>query len=155
QRSAQRLRAAMTLTIAHLTDVHLGPIAGLGPRYWNLKRGLGYLNWIRTRRHDHRREVVDRIVADMEQQRPDHIAVTGDLANLGLPQEHIAALAWLESLGSPERVTVVPGNHDIYSAIGRDPGARRWAAYMSSNAEGAIYAGGDGARPFVRVIGDV
>src|SRR5690606_12726471 len=65
-------------------------------------------------------------------------------------------LAWLKALGPPERVTVVPGNHDIYSGIGRDPGVRRWAAYMSSNAEGLAYAGGDGANPpFVRVIGDV
>jgi 3',5'-cyclic AMP phosphodiesterase CpdA len=54
-------------------------------------------------------------------------------------------------------VTVVPGNHDTYSRIGRDPGARRWAAYMSSNAAGLAYAGGgDGASfPFVRVIGEV
>jgi hypothetical protein len=29
------------LTIAHLTDVHLGPVEGFTPRYWNLKRGLG------------------------------------------------------------------------------------------------------------------
>jgi 3',5'-cyclic AMP phosphodiesterase CpdA len=146
----------MTTTIAHLTDVHLGPIEGFGPRYWNLKRGLGYLNWMRKRRHDHQRTVLDRIVADMEAHRPDHIAVTGDLANLGLPQEHINALAWLEGLGPPERVTVVPGNHDTYSRVGRDLGARRWAAYMTSNAHGLAHAGGDGVGPpFVRVIGDV
>ena len=43
-----------TLTIAHLSDVHLGPIAGFTPRYWNLKRALGFVNWHRTRRHVHR-----------------------------------------------------------------------------------------------------
>jgi 3',5'-cyclic AMP phosphodiesterase CpdA len=146
----------MTTTIAHLTDIHLGPIAGFAPRYWNLKRGLGYLNWVRKRRHDHRRAVLDRIVADMAAQRPDHVAVTGDLANIGLPQEHINALAWLRSLGPPERVTVVPGNHDTYSRIGRDPGTRRWAAYMTSNAEGLAFTdvNADGP-PFVRLIGDV
>ena len=93
------------VTIAHLTDVHLGPLAGFEPRYWNVKRGLGYLNWVRKRRHDHQRPVLDRIVADMTAQAPDHIAVTGDLANIGLPQEHIAALAWLQSLGPPEHVS--------------------------------------------------
>jgi 3',5'-cyclic AMP phosphodiesterase CpdA len=146
----------MTTTIAHLTDIHLGPIAGFAPRYWNLKRGLGYLNWVRKRRHDHRRPVLDRLVADMAAQRPDHIAVTGDLANIGLPQEHINALAWLTSLGPPDRVTVVPGNHDTYSRVGRDPGTRRWAAYMTSNGEGLAIsdASADGP-PFVRVIGDV
>ena len=146
----------MITTIAHLTDVHLGPVAGFPPRYWNAKRGLGYLNWVRKRRHDHRREVLDRIVADMAEQRPDHIAVTGDLANIGLPQEHIEALAWLKGLGAPERVTVVPGNHDIYSRIGRDPGTRRWQAYMTSDAEGLAFVdrNADGP-PFVRVVGDV
>jgi 3',5'-cyclic AMP phosphodiesterase CpdA len=146
----------MMTTIAHLTDIHLGPIAGFLPRYWNLKRGLGYLNWVRKRRHDHRRPVLERIVADMAAQRPDHIAVTGDLANIGLPQEHVNALAWLKSLGPPERVTVVPGNHDSYTRLGRDPGTRRWAAYMASNAEGvAVADGSDAAPPFVRVIGDI
>lgn len=146
----------MTTTIAHLTDIHLGPIAGFTPRYWNLKRGLGYLNWVRRRRHDHRRDVLDRIVADMAAQRPDHIAVGGDLANIGLPQEHIDALAWLKTLGPPDRVTVVPGNHDTYSRLGRDPGARRWAPHMVSNAEGLTFTDGsaDGT-PFVRVVGDV
>jgi 3',5'-cyclic AMP phosphodiesterase CpdA len=142
-------------TIAHLTDVHLGPIGGFTPRYWNVKRGLGYANWIRKRRYVHLRPVLDRIVADMEARRPDHIAVTGDLANIGLPQEHINALAWLKVLGPPERVTVVPGNHDTYSRIGRDPGARRWAAYMSSNAPGLAYTGAAAGFPFVRVVGEV
>jgi 3',5'-cyclic AMP phosphodiesterase CpdA len=145
------------LTIAHLTDVHLGPVEGFAPRYWNLKRGLGYVNWVRKRRHVHLRTALDRIVADMVAQRPDHIAVTGDLANIGLPQEHINALAWLKSLGPPEHVTAVPGNHDTYSRIGRDPGAHRWADYMRSNAKGLAYAGGGhGVHfPFVRVIGEV
>jgi 3',5'-cyclic AMP phosphodiesterase CpdA len=146
----------MTTTIAHLTDVHLGPVAGFRPRYWNPKRGIGYINWVRKRRYDHRREVLDRIVADMAEQRPDHIAVTGDLANIGLPQEHIGALAWLKCLGAPERVTVVPGNHDIYSRLGRDPGTRRWEAYMTSDAAGHAFAGSNADEPpFVRVIGSV
>jgi 3',5'-cyclic AMP phosphodiesterase CpdA len=142
------------LSIAHLTDVHLGPIGGFSPRYWNLKRGAGYLNWIRKRRDGHRRDVLDRIVADMRAHKPDHVAVTGDLANIGLPQEHIEALAWLESVGPPELVTVVPGNHDIYSRIGRDAGTRRWHRYMESNTEGRHFAGGD-EFPFVRVLGEI
>jgi 3',5'-cyclic AMP phosphodiesterase CpdA len=145
----------MTTTVAHLTDMHLGPFTGFVPRYWNLKRGLGYLNWVRKRRHDHQRAVLDRIVADMAAQRPNHIAVTGDLANIGLPQEHIDGLAWLKGLGPPERVTVIPGNHDNYSRIGRDPGTRRWTAYMSSDAKGRAYAGDGAGRPFVRVLGEV
>jgi 3',5'-cyclic AMP phosphodiesterase CpdA len=144
-----------TTTIAHLTDVHLGPIAGFTPRYWNPKRMAGHVNWLRNRRHAYRRDVLDRIVADMRAQAPDHIAVTGDLANIGLPQEHINALAWLETLGPPDRVTVVPGNHDIYSRIGNDAGTRRWAPYMRSDAQGGAFVDGRAEFPFVRVVGNV
>ena len=144
-----------TVTIAHLTDLHLGPIAGFTPRYWNLKRGLGYLNWMRKRRHDHQRAALDRIVDDMMRQAPDHIAVGGDLCNIGLPHEHAAALVWLETLGAPERISVVPGNHDIYCRLGRDPGVGRWAAFMASDARGAVYLDDPTGFPFVRVVGRV
>lgn len=146
---------ASSTTIAHLTDVHLGPIAGFGPRYWNLKRAAGYYNWMRHRRSAYRQDVLDRIVADMSAQQPDHVVVTGDLANIGLPQEHINALAWLKVLGPPEHVTVIPGNHDIYSRIGRDPGTRRWAPYMASNAHGREFVRRTADFPFVRVLGQV
>jgi len=141
------------ITIAHLSDVHLGPIAGFTPRYWNLKRALGYANWLRNRRSAYERAVLDRVVADLAAQAPDHIAITGDLTNIGLPQEHINALAWLQSLGSPERVSVIPGNHDIYSRLGRDPGTRRWAAYMASDRPSAVDADQAEPFPFVRRLG--
>ena len=144
------------LTIAHLSDVHLGPIRGFTPRYWNLKRLTGYWNWRSTRRGQHQRSVLDRLVADVQAQRPDHIVVTGDLANIGLPQEHIDALTWLRALGTPDHVSVIPGNHDIYARGGRDLGTRRWADYMRSNAEGAaLLAAADAAFPFVRRLDGV
>jgi 3',5'-cyclic AMP phosphodiesterase CpdA len=145
-------------TLAHLSDVHLGPLPPVGARHWNVKRLLGWLNWQRRRRHLYSRDVLDRIVADIAAQAPDHIAVTGDLANLGLPAEHEAALAWLGALGDPERVTVIPGNHDIYSRIGTDPGTARWHPHMSANTAAADYAiaeaiSGAQAFPFVRRFG--
>jgi 3',5'-cyclic AMP phosphodiesterase CpdA len=140
-------------TLAHLGDVHLGPIAGFFPRYWNTKRLVGYANWSRRRRMLYRREVLDRIVADVLAQAPDHIALTGDLVNLGLPGELSNALAWLQGLGDPGRVTVVPGNHDIYTHIGSDAGTRRWAAYMTPNSDGARYVGEQWQFPFVRRFG--
>lgn len=143
-----------TITLAHLSDVHLAPVRGLPLRHLNVKRGLGYLNWQRSRRFVHRRASLELIVADMQARAPDHIAVTGDLVNLGLPAEYEAALAWLDSLGTPDDVTVVPGNHDIYTRLAGDPGVARWDAYMSADAPGAKLAGGTRARfPFVRCIG--
>jgi 3',5'-cyclic AMP phosphodiesterase CpdA len=146
-----------TVLIAHISDVHLGPISGFHPRYWNLKRGVGFLNWHRGRRSVHQRGVADAIAADAVAQRPDHIAVTGDLANIGLPAEYDAARLWLEALGEPGRVSVVPGNHDIYTA--RLHGAsclERWGAHMTSDDWGRRYAAADAQGfPFVRRVGVV
>jgi 3',5'-cyclic AMP phosphodiesterase CpdA len=58
--------------------------------------------------------VLDALVSDIRTQTPDHIAVTGDLVNLSLEAEFAPARAWLESVGTPDRVTVIPGNHDAY-----------------------------------------
>jgi 3',5'-cyclic AMP phosphodiesterase CpdA len=126
-----------TLTIAHLSDLHLTPLAGFGPRHWNVKRTLGYLNWHRGRKRVHRPETVAALLADLAMQPVDHVAVTGDIVNIGLPSEHAAALRWLEGLGSAERVSVVPGNHDIYVRLASDPGVERWRAYMASDTFGA------------------
>jgi 3',5'-cyclic AMP phosphodiesterase CpdA len=143
------------LTIAQLTDVHLGPIRGFTPRHWSVKRWTGYLNWQKNRRNAYQREVLDRLVADLRQHAPDHIVVTGDLANIGLPRELMGGLDWLRSLGEPHAVSVIPGNHDIYGRLGRDPGTDRWAAYMASCAEGATLTGTPAGFPYVRRLGQV
>lgn len=119
--------------LAHLSDVHLGPLPALGPRHWNAKRILGFLNWHRRRRFVHRREAVAMLTEDLGRQRADHIAVTGDLANIGLPREYETGLQWLRSLGNPDSVTVIPGNHDIYAPLRGDPGVGRWQPFMSAN----------------------
>ena len=143
-----------TFTLVHLSDVHLAPISGFHPRHWNVKRALGFLNWHRGRVRVHRRNVADRLAADVLAHAPDHIAVTGDLANLGLPGEYAGALGWLQSLGPPERVSVVPGNHDIYT--GRHAGAaclEAWAPYMRDS---EAWSEGAPARfPYVRTQGPV
>lgn len=146
----------MHLTIAHLSDVHLAPLRGLGVGHANLKRALGLANWLYKRRHVHLRSVVDALVADLGQHRIDHIVVSGDLTNLGLPGEHEHALEWLRSVGPPERVSVVPGNHDIYCRLWRDPGVERWRAYMRGDAAGAAHAeGGVNGFPYVRMLGSL
>jgi 3',5'-cyclic AMP phosphodiesterase CpdA len=126
-----------TITLAHLSDVHLPLEAGFDVRHWNVKRVLGWLNWQRKRRFIHTRAALDLIVADLLAQRPDHILVSGDLVNIALPGEYEAALAWLHALGTPGDVSVVPGNHDIYVPLGSEPGVARWSAYMKSDAYGA------------------
>jgi 3',5'-cyclic AMP phosphodiesterase CpdA len=144
----------MPLVLAHLSDLHLGPVEGFAMRHWNVKRGLGYANWMGRRRRVHRPQVVAKLLEDLSFQHVDHIVVTGDLVNIGLPSEYENALAWLATLGPPDRVTVVPGNHDIYVRLRSDPGVRRWQAYMSESPRGTDNASGTDF-PFVRRLGAV
>jgi 3',5'-cyclic AMP phosphodiesterase CpdA len=132
-------------TLAHLSDPHLPPLPG--PRLRDLagKRVLGYLNWTRNRRKYHRRDVLDALVADIQAQRPDHIAVTGDIVNLALEAEFAPAAAWLESVGTPQDVTVIPGNHDAYVRATKHRFAGTFADYL----RGDIGAGAT-AFPFLR-----
>jgi len=123
-----------TFTLAHLSDPHLPPLPTARLRELAGKRALGYLNWTRNRHKYHRREVLDALVADMQAQRPDHIAVTGDLVNLALEAEFTPAQAWLESVGTPQRVTVVPGNHDAYVRATRHRFTGAFEQYLRGDA---------------------
>jgi len=120
-------------TLAHLSDPHLAPLPV--PRLAELagKRLLGYLNWTRNRHRFHRRDVVDLLVSDLQAQVPDHIAITGDLVNLSLEAEFAAARVWLESIGAPERVTVIPGNHDAYVRSTQHCFADAWKNYLAGD----------------------
>ncbi|KYK48931.1 metallophosphatase [Bradyrhizobium liaoningense] len=120
-------------TLAHLSDPHLPPLPK--PRLIELagKRALGYVNWTRNRHKYQRREVLDALVADMKAQSPDHVAVTGDLVNLALEAEFAPALAWLESVGPPERVTAIPGNHDAYVRATSHRFGETFAPYLAGD----------------------
>jgi 3',5'-cyclic AMP phosphodiesterase CpdA len=120
-------------TLAHLSDPHLAPLPS--PHLAELigKRVTGYINWQRKRRFIHDPEVLAKIVADLKSQAPDHIAVTGDIANIALPDEFTRGRDWLESLGAAKDVTFVPGNHDVYVQEAANYAARQWGAQMSDD----------------------
>ena len=122
-------------TLAHLSDPHLPPLPAARLRDLAGKRALGYLNWTRNRHKYHRREVLDALVADMQAQQPDHVAVTGDLVNLALEAEFSPAQAWLESVGAPQQVTVIPGNHDAYVRATKHRFAGTFGDYLRGDAE--------------------
>jgi len=133
-------------TLAHLSDWHLAS----RPRLSELigKRGLGLINWHRHRKYVHRPEVLDATIHDLKTCTPDHIAVTGDLVNLSLPDEYNRARGWLETLGSPRDVTLVPGNHDVYVRSAVNSSAKFWTGYMRGDDEMDRF-------PFVRRRGNV
>src|ERR1700691_48264 len=129
--------------LAHLSDLHLAsrpPLADLVS-----KRGLGFINWHRRRKHVHRANVLDAITRDLQSRNPDHVAVTGDLINFSTRSEYRRARSWLETVGPPAAVTVIPGNHDIYvPAAAKWPG-EFWNEYMRG--DGDVDGG---SFPFVR-----
>ncbi len=116
--------------LAHVSDPHLPPLPSA--RWAELlgKRATGFINWHRKRHRIHRAEVLARVVADLKARKSDHIAVTGDLVNLSLEREYALAGAWLQSLGTPEHVSVVPGNHDVYVRGVAAHLQSQWGAYM-------------------------
>jgi 3',5'-cyclic AMP phosphodiesterase CpdA len=129
-------------TLAHLSDPHIGPIATPRLRELLNKRGLGLINWYRKRHRHHHADVLGAVVRDMQAQSPDHIAVTGDLVNISLDTEFAGAARWLMSVGTPEQVTLVPGNHDAYIRRASGWAAQHWGEYMRGD-NGAGF-------PFVR-----
>ena len=142
--------------LAHLSDPHLGPIPTPRARELANKRGLGLINWYRGRHAIHRPEVLALVERDIAERNVDHIAVTGDLVNLALTAEFAAAHQFLARLGPPERVTVVPGNHDAYVRAAAAHPLRYWGDYMRGDADGPLTAPGAAAHfPFVRRRGPV
>jgi 3',5'-cyclic AMP phosphodiesterase CpdA len=68
---------------------------------------------------------------DVQSQAVDQILVTGDLTHVSLEQEFRAAALQLEALGSPEKVFLIPGNHDCYVPVSPDRSWDLWSAYLA------------------------
>lgn len=123
--------------LAHLSDPHLGPLAGFSLHQLLGKRATGYVNWRRKRRHAHDMEILALIVADIRAQAPDHVACTGDVAHIGLPDEFKTAVSFLDTLGRREAVSFVPGNHDAYARSSLKALASHLAPWVASD-DGSI-----------------
>jgi len=144
----------MTFRLAHLSDLHLGPMPRVSPRALMNQRVLGYLSWQRRRYQVHRREVLDALVQDLRDASPDHVAVTGDLVNISLPAEFVQAAVWLKQLGGPDWVTVIPGNHDAYVEVKWREAWAHWSDYMCGD-DGPKGEAETDAFPFLRRRGAV
>ncbi len=140
------------MKIAHLSDPHILDLRGVPTRRLVLnKRLTGMVNLRLRRGHAHKREVVEAMVADIRAHGVDHVVVTGDLTNLALESEFIAAREVLSHLGlPPSEVSVIPGNHDLYTSGSNR--ARRFEAYFAEHVTSDVSVGGGGF-PFVRLRG--
>ena len=141
---------SMSFTIAHITDPHLSPAPMPGFADLRLKRFMGYVNWKRGRERLNDMALLARLVADLRAQRPDHVAVTGDLVNIGMPAEFRRAAVWMKTLGDPADVSFVPGNHDAYVRAAMPLLETTFAPWTTGDSprRAAIF-------PYLRVRGDV
>lgn len=139
--------------LAHISDVHLGPLPDISYRELASKRMVGYVNWHRNRRHSMHDNIVGTIISDIKAHEANHLAVTGDLVNLALDAELEMARLWLETLGDPHDVSVVPGNHDAYVPGAFGKCCRSWQGWMSGDGQTALP--GRDSFPYLRVRGKV
>ncbi|WP_193371331.1 metallophosphoesterase family protein [Pelagibius marinus] len=147
-------------TLAHISDPHLGPLPPVRARDLMNKRFFGWLSWMRRRQGIHRPEVLTALAEDLGARAPDHLVVTGDLTNIALLEEFSRVAEWLHGLGTPEAVTVIPGNHDAYVTLPWEASLAKWQPFMTCEAGAGENAGADAeaqsgpeAFPFVRYRG--
>lgn len=142
-------------SFAHLSDPHL-PLAPERPltRALLSKRLPSYISWQRKRFRIHQPRVMDLLLADIDAHDPDHRVVTGDLANIALPSEFEAGETFLRRVGPPDRVTLIPGNHDVLVPSAWEEGLARWRDWMAGDGAPAS-AEGSGLFPALRIRGPV
>lgn len=138
--------------LAHFSDPHLSHTPRLNWRQRLSKRQLSAWSWQRSRQRAQQGGILEALVGEVRASQCDHIAITGDITNFSLAEEFTAAMRWLEDFGAPDRVTVVPGNHDALVALDADQGLGRWRRWMSGDEDGAEETS---PWPFVRRRGNV
>jgi len=122
-----------TLTLIHISDFHLCQTSGISPGRFLNKRLFSYLSWRIRRQREHRPQVLEALTRAVQAADADHVVVTGDLTQLALPSEFDQARSILQALGPPQKVFVVPGNHDALVAAPWPESYARWADYMASD----------------------
>jgi 3',5'-cyclic AMP phosphodiesterase CpdA len=121
------------IRIAHISDVHLGPLPPVKAGEMTSKRLVGYNSWIFRRRGIHAPAITAEILRDIKAAGPDHLMVTGDLVNIALKREFINGASWLQHAGPPEWISFVPGNHDAYVPVAWEDGLGLWGDYMTGD----------------------
>lgn len=126
-------------SLAHLSDLHLGPLPlGAARRHFALKRSIGVFNWRLNRHRIHSMAAANAVAADIVASAPDHVALTGDIVNVAARDEFTAAAAWLQGFGDPRWISFVPGNHDTYVRMDWQHGLSHLAAYMQGDMNVAL-----------------
>ena len=126
------------LRLAHLSDWHATTLAGAGRELLQPKRLSGWASWKLSRRHRHSPAILAAAIRDVQAQSVDRVLVSGDLTHVSLESEFKAARQQLETLGAPERVCVIPGNHDCYVPVAPEESWDHWADYLRGDPNAAV-----------------
>lgn len=143
------------MRLIHLTDPHLSSLAGVGISSLLGKRLSGYLSWRKNRSKHFLPDVLEHLVTAVQAENPDQLLLTGDLVQIGLEQEIRQAADWLAVLAAPEKLMLVPGNHDVYARGSAALISRFWTDYLfesGAQATGEHLADG---YPVVRRLGKI
>ncbi len=142
------------MRLAHCSDLHLLSLKGSGWLDFANKRWIGGLNLLTNRGRHHQTPIWEAMMADMNEQKVDHILVTGDVTNLALDEEFRFARELFKKLDlDAEQITVLPGNHDAYVQKGATYFQNHFGEFFTSDKE---YAWSEGhAWPCVRRRGPV
>lgn len=127
--------------IAHLTDVHLVEPEAQRPAGFGAAARRGYLNMGRAVDEGGRRRSFVEALRGATALGFDHLVVTGDLTEEGtVGQFEAVASALAEARVDPARVTLLPGNHDVYASADAwlEALAGPLRAYAGTSAPGAV-----------------
>jgi 3',5'-cyclic AMP phosphodiesterase CpdA len=133
KRTAEDTGDTKSFVVAHFSDPHIAHVDQIVGRDLLSKRLFGYLRWKLKRRFEQSYELLTILHKDLQRSKPDHIAITGDLTQLSLPAEFEEARDWLQTIGTPEQVTVIPGNHDTYVRTAWHQSFALWLEYMQGD----------------------
>jgi len=141
--------------IAHFSDLHLLALEGVPVHRFLNKRLTGWANLRLKRGSIHRSGYVRAIAREIARLGIEHVVVTGDLTNLALESEYELVQDVLDKdLGmDPSRVTIVPGNHDVYTrgALTSRRFERYLSPYLQSDLPSLAVDTGGGRFPIVKL----
>ena len=140
------------MRLIHITDPHLSSLSFTRFSAVRGKRRSGFLSWQRKRRLAHRREILDRLTESVQAENADQLLVGGDLVHIGLAEEIVSAGDWLRQLAPPDRVFLVPGNHDLYATDSFAFVNEHWGDYLAASPGPEDHACG---YPLLRKLGPV
>ncbi len=141
------------MKIGHISDLHWLDLAGASPLDFLNKRISGGINLLAGRAKIHSRDVARAAVRAIRAQKCVHLIVSGDLSNLSLAAEFRGVKSMLNEYYSDLEMTIVPGNHDYYTAESHC--AKRFERMIYPMRPGCVDVGVDMTWPFVNIVGKV